>query len=117
MLPLIASMVLATPGPVAFPERVPELIEACLADAVASGEVSDTPDSHKYICGGDPAQRFWAFLEQANLSTREVDAGEEGHWLGRDFPLGACFKRTRMADGSPATAGLSCSIWIPRPAR
>ena len=114
MLLLIASMVLADSAPAAFPERVPGLIEACLANAVEEGQVSDTDDSHKYICMGEAARRFWTFLEQANVEAYEQDTGEEGHWLGREFPLGACFKRVRMADGSPATAGLSCTVWIPR---
>ena len=117
MLLLIASMVLADPAPAAFPERVPGLIEACLADAVETGEVSDTEDSHKYMCGGEVARRFWTVLEEANVRAYEQDAGEDGHWLSRDFPLGGCFKRIRMADRSPATTGLSCSIWIPRPTR
>ena len=117
MLLLIASMALAPPPQAPFPERVPGLIEACLEDAVEMGEVSDTDDSHKYMCSGETAERFWAFLEGANVRAWEQDAGEDGHWLTRSFPLGGCFKRVRMADGSPATTAFSCSIWIPRPAR
>jgi len=116
MLLLIASMALADPAPAAFPERTPGLIEACLADALETGQVSDTDDSHKYICGGDAAERFWAFLEKAKIEPWEQDVGEDGYWLSRGFPLGGCFKRTRMADGSPAKSGLSCTVWIPRPA-
>jgi hypothetical protein len=112
---LIASLALAASAPAAFPERTPGLIEACLADAIQSGEVGDTEDSHKYICSGEVAQRLWAFLEKARIRSYEQDVGEEGHWLGREFPLGACFKRIRLADGSPAKTGLSCTIWIPRP--
>ena len=114
---LIASLFLAEPTPAAFPERTPGLIEACLANAVEEGQVSDTDDSHKYMCTGEAAERFWAFLEKAKVESYEQDVGEEGHWLSRDFPLGGCFKRIRMADGSRATAGLSCTVWIPRPAR
>lgn len=116
MLLLIASMALADPRLAAFPERTPGLIEACLANALETGQVSDTDDSHKYMCSGDAAQRFWAFLRKAKVKSYEQDAGEDGHWLTRDFPLGGCFKRTRLADGSPTKTGLSCSVWIPRPA-
>ena len=116
MLLLIAWMTLADPAPAAFPERTPGLIEACLANAVETGQVDDTEDSHKYICAGDAAERLWSFLEQAKIEPFEQDTGAEGRWLGREFPLGGCFKRSRMADGTPATTGLSCTIWIPRPA-
>jgi len=115
MLLLIASMALAPSAPRGFPERTPGLIETCLADAVETGEVSETDDSHKYMCAGEAAERFWAFLAEANVPSWVQDVGEEGHWLSRSFPLGGCFKRIRMADGSPATTGLSCSVWIPRP--
>jgi hypothetical protein len=115
MLLMIASMVLADPEPAPFPERVPGLIQACLANAIEIGEVSETDDSHKYMCGGDAAQRFWVFLERANVRAFEQDAGEDGFWLTRLFPLGGCFKQIRRADGTPAAGGLSCSIWIPRP--
>ena len=114
MLLLIASIFLANPAPSAFPERTPGLIEACLTDAIEMEYVSETEDSHKYMCTGEAAERFWAFLKKAKIKPYEQDVGEEGHWLSRDFPLGACFKRVRMADGSPLKPGLSCSIWIPR---
>ena len=55
MLLLIASMALANPAPAAFPERTPALIEACLENAVETGEVSDTDGSHKYMCTGAAA--------------------------------------------------------------
>ena len=115
MLLLIASLAFAAPAPAAFPERTPGMIEACLADARQSGPVSDTEDSHKYICAGEVAQRLWSFLEKAKIKPYEQDVGEDGHWLGREFPLGACFKRIRLADGSATKTGLSCTIWIPRP--
>ena len=115
MLILMASLALAEPAPAAFPERTPGLMEACIANAIEIGQVSDTDDSHKYICTGEAAERFWSFLEKAKIDTWEQDV-PEGRWLGRAFPLGGCFKRTRMPDGSPATKGLSCTIWIPRPA-
>lgn len=114
MLLLIASMVLAGPAP-AFPERTPGLIEACLSNAIEIGEVSDTDDSHKYMCTGEAAERFWTFLEKAKIGASEQDVGEEGVWLSRYFPLGGCFKRVRLADGSRTKTGLSCSVWIPRP--
>jgi hypothetical protein len=50
----------------------------------------------------------------AKIDSYEQDAGKDGRWLSRDFPLGACFKRVRMADGTGASTGLSCTIWIPR---
>jgi hypothetical protein len=111
MMLLIASMLLANPAPGDFSERTPGLIAACLTNAVETGEVSETDDSHKYMCTGEAAERFWAFLK------KEKDAGEDGHWLSREFPLGGCFKRVRMADGSRLEPGLSCSIWIPRQRR
>ena len=118
MLMLIASILLAdSTSSSSFPERVPGLMEACLVEAVDADEVSETEDSHKYMCGGEPALRFWTFLESANVPAYEQDVGEEGHWLSRDFPMGGCFKRIRKSDGSPATTAISCSIWIPRPAR
>jgi len=117
MLLLIASMILAEPAPAAFPERTPGLIEACLANAVETGEVSDTDDSHKYMCSGEAAERLWAFLEKNGIKPWEQDVGADGVWLSRGFPLGGCFKRLRLADGSRTKTGLSCSIWIPRPSR
>jgi hypothetical protein len=117
MLLLIASMFPAEPAPAAFPERTPGLIEACLANAVETGEVSDTDDSHKYMCGGEAAERLWTFLVKAKVEASEQDVGDEGRWLSRYFPLGGCFKRSRLADGSRSKTGLSCSIWIPRPSR
>ena len=115
MLLLIASMVLAGPPPKAFPERTPALIEACLANAIETGQVSDTDDSHKYMCTGEAAERFWAFLEKTKIESYEQDVGEDGVWLSRDFPLGGCFRRVRLADGTRSKTGLSCSVWIPRP--
>ena len=117
MFLLITSMFLANPAPTAFPERSPGLMEACLTNAIEIGEVSETEDSHKYMCTGEAAERFWAFLEKAKVKSYEQDAGEDGHWLSRDFPLGGCFKRVRMADGSRLEPGLSCSVWIPRQRR
>lgn len=115
MLLLIASMAAADPPSAAFPERTPALIEACIENAIETGEVSETEESHKYMCTGEAARRFWAFLEKAKVRAWEQDTGKEGVWLSRDFPLGGCFKRLRLADGARDTAGLSCSVWIPRP--
>ena len=115
MLPLIAFMALAQSEPRPFPERMPGLMQDCLVEAIAEGNVSETEDSHKYMCSGEAAERFWAFLVQATVHSWMQDAGADGHWLSRGFPLGGCFKRIRMPDGSPAQDGLSCSIWIPRP--
>ena len=117
MMLLIASMFLANPAPGDFPERSPGLIEACLTNAIETGEISEKEDSHKYICTGEAAERFWAFLEEAKIKPYEQDAGEEGHWLSREFPLGGCFKRIGMADGSRLEPSISCSVWIPRQRR
>jgi hypothetical protein len=114
MILLVALAAIAEPKAAAFPERTPELIEACLANAVEAREVSVTEDSHKYICTGEPAEQFWAFLVKSKIDSYEQDTASEGHWLSREFPLGACFKRSRMADGTRASTGLSCTIWIPR---
>lgn len=113
LLTLAAALILVVNDDAVFPERVPGMIEACLTDAVASGDVTDTKDSHKYICAGDPALRLWAFLEEAKIDSYEQDT-PQGRWLGREFPLGACFKRIRMPDGAAASDGLSCTIWVPR---
>ena len=102
MLLLIALLASAQPQEAPYPERTPGLIESCLANAVETGEVDVTEDSHKYICAGPSAERFWAFLEEAKIEPFEQDVGAEGRWLGREFPLGGCFKRTLMADGSRA---------------
>ena len=111
---LIASAALAGSDAGSFPERTPGMIEECLENAVEHRLVSTTKDSHKYICGGPSAEQLWTYLEDAKIESYEQDVGKEGYWLSRDFPLGACFKRSRLADGTPATAGLSCTIWIPR---
>jgi len=114
MLILAAALLLADRDRAIFPEQLPGLMEACLETAVAAGDVTDTEDSHKYICAGDTAARLWEFLERAKVSSYEQDV-PEGRWLSRDFPLGGCFKRIRLPNGEPATDGLSCTIWVPRP--
>lgn len=114
MMILAVALLLAEADKPAFPEQVPGLVEACLATAIAAGEVTDTDESHKYICGGDTAARFWAFLESAKVRAYEQDT-PEGRWLSREFPLGGCFKRVRSPDGQAAGGGLSCTIWVPRP--
>ncbi len=115
MLMLTVTLALAAHNAAAFPEQVPGLMAECLADAVATGQVTDTDDSHKYICAGDAAGRLWAFLERAKIRSYEQDTAEEGRWLTREFPLGGCFKQVRLPDGERASSGLSCTIWIPRP--
>lgn len=52
-----------------FPERVPGMVADCLHAAVAAGSVSEdeAQDSHKYICGGAPAQTLCDWLEAAKL--------------------------------------------------
>ncbi|WP_156340280.1 hypothetical protein [Sphingomonas sp. Leaf17] len=113
MLIIAAALILADGAKTPFPEQVPSLMEACLAAAVAAGDVTDTEDSHKYICAGDTAASLWKFLEQAKIRPYQQDT-PEGRWLSRDFPLGGCFKRIQLPDGSPASGGLSCTIWVPR---
>lgn len=99
-----------------FPERTPALIESCLNEAVASNEVSKTDEAHKYICSGQVAEELWNYLEKENIESWEQTT-ENGVWSSREFPLGGCFKRTRNVDGSAASDGLSCTIWIPRAVR
>lgn len=113
MLLLAAALLSADRAAPSFPERVPGMIEACVTAAVAAGDVSDTDDSHKYICADDTAVQLWTFLERAKIQSYEQDT-PEGRWLSRDFPLGGCFKRLLMPDGTQARDGLSCTIWVPR---
>lgn len=91
------------------------MMEACLDNAIERDAVSQSDNRMKYICIGTPARALWDFLEAAKLDSWEQEPEGEGRWLSREFPLGACFKRLANADGSPATNGLSCTIWIPRP--
>lgn len=114
MLIILAALQAAPAEETAFPEQVPGFIQACLADAIDAERVSDTDDSHKYICAGEPAERLWQYVERAKVRSYEQDVSE-GRWLSREFPLGGCFKRIKMADGSALIPGLSCTIWIPRP--
>lgn len=115
MLMSSIALLFAAPEINGFPEKVPGLMEACLEEAVAEGRVTETEDSHKYICAGDPADRLWGFLEHARISSFEQDT-PEGRWLSHTFPLGGCFKRVGMPGGGSLRAGLSCTIWVPRPA-
>ena len=118
MLAILASLLLVpAEADKPFPEGSPALIEACLRNAADAEEVSETDDGTKFLCVGEPAEHLWAFLEKAKIASWEQDTGKDGIWLSRSFPLGGCFKRFRNADGSVATSGLSCSIWIPRPTR
>jgi hypothetical protein len=114
MILILTALAMAEAKPADFPERTPSLIERCLFEAIEGEWVSEEPDSYKYICSGSAAEVLWTFLEKANIESYEQDVGADGHWLSRDSPLGGCFKRTRLADGSPAKDGLSCTIWIPR---
>ncbi len=95
-----------------FPERAPSLIEACLNSAVAANEISKTRTEHKYMCVGDAAKELWNFLESSKVKPWDQTT-DSGVWSSRDFPMGGCFKRIRNPDGSTASTGLSCSIWIP----
>jgi hypothetical protein len=110
---LAASSVAQAPPEKAFPEPMLGLVEACLADAVADDEVSQTKDSWKYICGGEPAEALWNHLVAIEVKSWE-QVVSEGTWITREFPLGGCFRRVKDPDGQPATTGLSCSIWVPR---
>lgn len=114
MLILPFALLLASTDKPAFPEKVPGMMEECLTSAVAAGDVTDTDDSHKYICAGDAAEQLWNFLESKKIPSYEQDT-PQGRWLGREFPLGGCFKRVKMPDGQAASGGLSCTIWLPRP--
>jgi hypothetical protein len=114
-LAAFALLLLAAAAPATFPERVPVMVEACVQAAVADEAVSDEEGSYKYICSGEPAETLSAWLEQAKIEPWEQDTKTEGRWLGRPFPLGACFKQLLKPDGSPGD-GLSCTIWVPHPA-
>jgi hypothetical protein len=114
MMILAVALLLANSDTAVFPEKLPGLTEACLEDAVAAGEVTDTDDSYKYICIGDTATQLWAFLERADVRPYEQDT-PQGRWLSREFPLGGCFKRIQLPNGEHASNGLSCTIWVPRP--
>ena len=111
---LLALLLLAADAPATFPERVPVMIEACVHGAIEEDAVTDEDGSHKYICTGEPAETLSAWLEQAKIEPWEQDTGTEGRWLGRPFPLGACFKQLLKPDGTPGD-GLSCTIWVPHP--
>ena len=114
---MLLALTLMAVQPEDFPERVPGMIETCLRAAAARGSVSRTADSHKYICSDEPAEQLWRYLEDAKIEPWEQDTKEEGRWLSRSFPLGGCFKRIRNPDGSVATGGLSCTVWVPRSTR
>lgn len=113
MLTLTIALLIASHDAAPFPEQMPGLMAACLNAAVAAGDVTDTEDSHKYICAGDTAARLWAFLERSEIDPYEQDT-PQGRWLSREFPLGGCFKRVRLPNGERASEGLSCTIWVPR---
>jgi hypothetical protein len=100
-------------GAPAFPEQTPALIEACLNEAVAENSVTADDGVYKYICSGPIAQDLWNYLESENIPSWEQTT-DSGVWLSRTFPMGGCFKRLRLTDGSVAAGGLSCTIWIPR---
>ncbi|MEP6786736.1 MAG: hypothetical protein ABI898_13510 [Sphingomonadales bacterium] len=110
---MLITLALAAAAP--FPERMPGMMEACVENAMTDGMTSSTVDENKYICVGEPARALWDFLEAAKTSSYEQQTAGEGRWLSRIFPLGGCFKRVSHVDGSPATDGLSCTIWVPRP--
>lgn len=113
---LVLAMMLAAQAPeTPFPEQVPVLMERCIEAAIAADDATETEDSHKYMCSDESAEHLWAFLERARIPSWTQDTENEGQWLSRGFPLGACFKRLRTPEGRPTTEGLSCSIWIPRP--
>lgn len=95
-----------------FPERTPGMIESCINEALASDNMTKERDDYKYICGGEVAQELWNHLESAKVESSEQTT-ENGVWASRYFPLGGCFKRVRNVDGSAASSGLSCTIWIP----
>lgn len=95
-----------------FPEQTPGMIEACLNEAAAENNVTADQGMYKYICSGPVAQDLWSYLENENIPSWEQTT-DSGVWLSRRFPMGGCFKRLRLTDGSAAAGGLSCTIWIP----
>lgn len=110
---LAAAAAAQTPPEPGFPEPTLGMFEACLADAVRNNRVSEEDGSWKYICGGQSAKVLWDHLVSLDVKSWEQKV-ESGTWLSRDFPMGGCFRRIRNADGTEATSGLSCTIWIPQ---
>ncbi|MBA4748083.1 MAG: hypothetical protein H2056_05160 [Sphingopyxis sp.] len=110
MTTLLFFAALTTEAP--FPERTPGMIEACIYAALVADNVTKERDDYKYICGGEVAQQLWDYLENAKVEASEQTT-ENGVWSSRYFPLGGCFKRVQNVDGSVATSGLSCTVWIP----
>ena len=111
---LLASSGGGIPPEIPYPEPMPRLMEACMQYAVENELVSETEESWKYMCDEESAEAMWN-----HLSTLEIEPWEqvvpEGTWLTIGFPLGGCFRQIKDPEGEPATDGLSCSIWVPRP--
>jgi hypothetical protein len=78
-----------------FPERMPNLMESCVYEAVASEEVSEDGKDYKYICSGQSAKDIWDYLEAAKIESWEQTT-ENGIWLSRDFPMGDASKESAM---------------------
>lgn len=115
MLTIVLAAAVAAEAPAGkpYPEPTMALVEACLADAVADNEVTETADSWKYICNGAPARALWDHLEALRIEPWE-QVVSEGTWQTREFPLGGCFRRVKDPEGKPTDSGLSCSVWVPR---
>jgi hypothetical protein len=113
---MLLALILAAAAPEGdFPEQVPGMVEACLMAAIADEAVTEEAENHKYICTDAPARDLWDYLERTKVESWEQDTPAEGRWLSRAFPMGACFKQLVDEHGKPATDGLSCSVWVPRP--
>lgn len=118
MILLAAAAAAQTPAEAPQPEPTLGMVEACLRNAASEQRVSESDEegegrSWKYICQGEAAEAMWDLLVRQGVESWEQKV-ESGTWLSRDFPMGGCFRRIRNPDGTAATSGLSCSIWIPR---
>lgn len=118
MILLAAAAAAQSPVEGAPAEPTLGMVEACLADAVQERRVTKADEdgegrTWKYICDGEAAEVMWNHLASLDVKSWEQTV-ESGTWLSRDFPMGGCFRRIRNPDGTEATSGLSCSIWIPR---
>ncbi len=110
---LAAAAATQSPPEQPYPEPTIGMVEACLHSAVERDLVTKEDGRWKYMCTGQAAEALWNHLEALKRDSWE-QVVPEGTWLSREFPLGGCFRRVKNPDGSAATSGLSCTVWVPR---